>query len=49
VYVHGKAPFSRIHATATEVSKPPENAIPTFSPIGREANTFPAELPVDMA
>jgi hypothetical protein len=41
VYVHGLAPFSFIHATATDVSSPPENAIPTFSPCGRDAKTFP--------
>src|SRR3954454_9065569 len=40
VYVHGTAPLSRIHATATEVSRPPEKAIPTRSPTGREARTL---------
>src|SRR5215468_10752047 len=40
VYVHGTAPFSRIQATATEVSRPPEKAIPTRSPTGREASTL---------
>src|SRR5215469_1316203 len=40
VYVHGTAPFSRIHATATEVSRPPEKAIPTRSPTGREVSTL---------
>src|SRR3984957_7592709 len=40
VYVHGTAPFSRIHATATDVSRPPEKAIPTRSPTGREASTL---------
>src|ERR1700761_8346633 len=40
VYVHGTAPLSRIHATATEVSRPPEKAIPTRSPTGREASTL---------
>jgi hypothetical protein len=35
VYVHGTAPFSRIQATATDVSRPPENAMPTCSPAGR--------------
>ena len=40
VYVHGTAPFSRIHATATDVSKPPENAMPTFSPTGNDARTL---------
>ena len=35
VYVHGIAPLSRIHATATEVSRPPENAMPTRSPFGQ--------------
>jgi hypothetical protein len=38
--VHGIAPFSRIQATATEVSSPPENAIPTRSPTGREVRTL---------
>src|SRR5580693_4451844 len=40
VYAHGTAPFARIHATATEVSRPPEKAIPTRSPTGREASTL---------
>src|SRR5580693_5225145 len=40
VYAHGTAPFSRIHATATDVSRPPEKAIPTRSPTGREASTL---------
>src|SRR6185369_5144770 len=40
VYVHGTAPFSRIHATATEVSRPPEKAMPTRSPTGREQSTL---------
>src|SRR6476659_764090 len=40
VYVHGTAPFSRIHATATEVSRPPEKAMPTRSPTGREVRTL---------
>src|SRR5215213_605883 len=40
VYVHGTAPFSRIHATATDVSSPPEKAMPTRSPTGRETRTF---------
>src|SRR3954447_4591174 len=40
VYVHGTAPFSRIHATATEVSSPPEKAMPTRSPTGREVRTL---------
>src|SRR6185503_20907088 len=30
------APFSRIQASAALVSRPPENAIPTFSPLGRD-------------
>src|SRR5437764_5699519 len=40
VYVHGTAPFSRIHATATEVSRPPEKAMPTRSPTGRDVSTL---------
>src|SRR6478609_5312565 len=40
VYVHGTAPFSRIHATATDVSSPPEKAMPTRSPTGREESTL---------
>src|ERR1700693_3558770 len=40
VYVHGTAPFARIHATATEVSRPPEKAIPSRSPTGREVSTL---------
>lgn len=35
VYVQGTAPLSRIQATATEVSSPPEKAMPTRSPVGR--------------
>jgi hypothetical protein len=38
--VHGTAPLSRIQATATDVSKPPEKAMPTRSPTGIEFNTF---------
>jgi len=38
--VQGTAPFARIQATATEVSSPPEKAIPTFSPTGSFARTF---------
>ena len=34
------APFSRIHATATEVSRPPEKAMPTRSPTGRDCKTL---------
>src|SRR3954454_17971094 len=44
VYVHGIAPLSRIHATATDVSRPPEKAIPTRSPTGREVRTLLTEL-----
>src|SRR6478752_1345019 len=40
VYVHGIAPFSRIQATATEVSRPPEKAMPTRSPTGRDWRTL---------
>src|SRR5690242_16792826 len=40
VYVHGIAPLSRIHATATDVSRPPEKAIPTRSPTGKEVSTL---------
>src|SRR4051812_6491414 len=40
VYVHETAPRSLIHATATEVSRPPEKAIPTRSPTGREVSTL---------
>src|ERR671921_1448273 len=40
VYVQGTAPLSRIQATATEVSRPPEKAIPTRSPTGREVSTL---------
>ena len=40
VYVQGIAPLARIHATATDVSSPPEKAIPTFSPTGSDASTF---------
>src|SRR5882757_256869 len=44
VYVHGTAPLSRIHATATEVSRPPEKAMPTRSPAGREVRTLDMEI-----
>ncbi|GAA1693534.1 hypothetical protein GCM10009792_12030 [Microcella alkalica] len=40
MYVQGMAPLSRIHATATEVSRPPENAMPTRSPTGRDVKTL---------
>ena len=40
VYVHGMAPLSRIQATATEVSRPPENAMPTRSPMGQGGEDF---------
>src|SRR5262245_49616215 len=36
VNAYGIAPFSRIHASAQHVSSPPENAMPTRSPIGSE-------------
>ena len=41
------APFSRIQATAAEVSSPPENAMPTRSPIGSEVRTV--LMPVTVA
>src|SRR5699024_604300 len=40
VYAYGIAPWCRIQATATEVSRPPENAIPTRSPTGSEVTTL---------
>src|SRR3546814_6645407 len=40
VYVQCTAPLSRIQATATEVSRPPEKAIPTRSPAGNEVRTL---------
>ncbi len=40
VYAHGMAPLSRIQATATDVSSPPEKAMPTRSPTGRELRTL---------
>src|SRR5688500_16054983 len=40
VYAHGTAPFSRIQATATEVSRPPEKAMPTRSPTGSDVRTL---------
>ena len=40
VYAYGMAPWCRIQATATEVSRPPENAIPTRSPTGSEVTTL---------
>ena len=44
VYAYGKAPRSRIHATAAEVSSPPENAMPTRSPLGSEVKTFAPDV-----
>lgn len=38
--MQGTAPFSRIQATATEVSRPPEKAMPTRSPAGRDVRTL---------
>jgi hypothetical protein len=38
--VQGMAPLARIQATATDVSRPPEKAIPTRWPIGSEARTL---------
>ena len=40
VYVQGTAPLSRIHATATDVSSPPEKAMPMRSPMGRDVITL---------
>src|ERR1039457_1719968 len=40
VYGNGTPSFSRNHATATELSRPPEKAIPTRSPTGREVSTL---------
>ena len=37
--VKGIPPFSRIQATATDVSRPPEKAIPIRSPTGRDCRT----------
>ena len=36
VKAYGIAPFSRIHASAQHVSRPPEKAMPTRSPTGSE-------------
>src|SRR3954469_19017118 len=36
VYAQGRAPFSRSQATATEVSSPPEKAMPMRSPTGTD-------------
>src|SRR3954449_12162091 len=41
VNAYGIAPFSRIHASAHEVSSPPEKAIPTFSPTGSDPRMTP--------
>lgn len=38
------APFSRIQATAQEVSSPPENAMPTRSPTGSLLKTLDTPL-----
>src|SRR6478752_10770226 len=46
VYVHGTAPFSRIQATATEVSRPPEKAMPTRSPTGSEVRTLDMDVSI---
>ena len=43
VYAKGRAPFSRIHATAADVSRPPEKAMPTRSPTGRLESTLAFE------
>ncbi len=37
------APRSRIQATAADVSRPPENAMPTRSPTGSFINTLEFE------
>ena len=41
------APRSRIHATATDVSSPPENAMPTRSPTGSDMSTSALEAEVE--
>src|SRR3954452_15111649 len=41
VNAYGIAPFSRIHASAQQVSSPPENAMPTRSPTGSEPRMTP--------
>src|SRR6476659_1236107 len=46
VYVHGTAPFSRIQATATEVSRPPEKAMPTRSPTGSDVRTLDMDVSI---
>src|SRR6476620_1071123 len=46
VYVQGTAPFSRIHATATEVSRPPEKAMPTRSPTGSDVRTLDMDVSI---
>jgi hypothetical protein len=43
VYVYGIAPRSRIQATAADVSRPPEKAMPTRSPTGNDIRTFAFE------
>src|SRR3954468_11159223 len=40
VWVQGIPPLSRIQATATEVSRPPEKAMPMRSPFGMEVKTL---------
>ena len=41
VKAYGIAPFSRIHASAQQVSRPPEKAMPTRSPTGSEPRILP--------
>ena len=47
VRAYGIAPFSRIQATATVVSSPPEKAIPTRSPTGNDVRTCDIPLSLD--
>ena len=47
VKAYGIAPCSRIQASAQQVSRPPENAIPTRSPTGSEPRMTPPSERVD--
>src|SRR5579871_2400198 len=49
VNAYGTAPFSRIHASAQQVSSPPENAIPTRSPTGSEPRMRAVPFSVSVA
>ena len=49
VNAYGIAPRSRIHASAQQVSRPPENAMPIRSPTGSESRMTPLMRPPSTA